>query len=547
MALLFSIYPFLSLLGGDFSLRGVWFQAVDIRTRAKADETIRRLSNANLNAVFPLVYFWGGKAYFKSSYAPLAEGVEEGFDPLSYFIEECHKRGIKVHPRFVIGEEGSGGGNGILLRRKEWQIENALGERQRWYDIGKRAVRDFYLGLILEMVRNYDVDGVQLDYIRYPSSDYCYCEECRKGFREKFDHDPLELVSSLPAYLFVSSNPLIHPTTAKVLAVFENEIPAITLNRYREGHALLFNWHLENNLTPLASELVRRAVRWRSKTYLLRSETNARESGNGGYERMAKLLSLAGVAFEPVEETRIEALEPSQSVLILPCVYSISGEAMAQLERFVAQGGRVIFVDGPIKSIDNERLKRILGMEGKGEFFARSLTIIPLISHHLLPLSERGWKEVKEMGEKWEEYRKGLVTEFVRELREAVKRVKGDVMLSSAVYYRKSSADGVLQDWYGWLEEGIVDFVAPMAYVSDEELERALQEWKSADPLLERIVPGLSIYKVRQGKEVPKAREEVSRQLGLIKRGEAKGFILFSLPFLTDEIASLLRASGGEF
>ncbi len=151
------------------------------------------------------------------------------------------------------------------------------------------------------------------------------------------------------------------------------------------------------------------------------------------------------------------------------------------------------------------------------------------------------------MGEKWEENRKQLVTEFVRELREAVKRVRGDLVISSAVYYRKSSADRVLQDWYGWLKEGIVDFVAPMAYVSDEELKNALQEWKHADPTLERIIPGLSIYKVRQGKEVPKAREEVSRQLGLIRRGEAKGFILFSLPFLTDEIASLLRASGKKF
>ena len=35
---------------------------------------------------------------------------------------------------------------------------------------------------ILEIVTNYDVDGIHLDYIRYPGSHACYCEECRKRF-----------------------------------------------------------------------------------------------------------------------------------------------------------------------------------------------------------------------------------------------------------------------------------------------------------------------------------------------------------------------------
>jgi len=36
---------------------------------------------------------------------------------------------------------------------------------------------------MLEVVRNYDVDGIHFDYIRYPGSDYCYCPGCRTRFQ----------------------------------------------------------------------------------------------------------------------------------------------------------------------------------------------------------------------------------------------------------------------------------------------------------------------------------------------------------------------------
>ena len=38
------------------------------------------------------------------------------------------------------------------------------------------------LNAITEIVRNYKVDGIHLDYIRYPGSHACYCTECRDRF-----------------------------------------------------------------------------------------------------------------------------------------------------------------------------------------------------------------------------------------------------------------------------------------------------------------------------------------------------------------------------
>ena len=36
---------------------------------------------------------------------------------------------------------------------------------------------------MLEVVRNYDVDGIHFDYIRYPDGDHCFCAGCRERFQ----------------------------------------------------------------------------------------------------------------------------------------------------------------------------------------------------------------------------------------------------------------------------------------------------------------------------------------------------------------------------
>jgi hypothetical protein len=48
---------------------------------------------------------------------------------------------------------------------------------------------------MLEVVAGYDVDGIHFDYIRYPNSDYCYCNGCRT----RFETETGNTVSNWPA------------------------------------------------------------------------------------------------------------------------------------------------------------------------------------------------------------------------------------------------------------------------------------------------------------------------------------------------------------
>src|SRR5690606_18644407 len=61
-------------------------------------------------------------------------------------------------------------------------------------DPGVPEVRDYVVAVVEELVREYDVDGIHLDYVRYPSPDYGYHPRARAAFEELVGVDPLWLV-----------------------------------------------------------------------------------------------------------------------------------------------------------------------------------------------------------------------------------------------------------------------------------------------------------------------------------------------------------------
>lgn len=77
--------------------------------------------------------YWAGK-----------EGVGPGYDPLAFVVEECHKRGMECSAWVV-------------------SVPPANGYR----DPNNPSTADYVASICEEIVRNYDVDGISLDYIRY--------------------------------------------------------------------------------------------------------------------------------------------------------------------------------------------------------------------------------------------------------------------------------------------------------------------------------------------------------------------------------------------
>ena len=139
--------------------------------------------------------------------------VPEGFDPLAFCIRRAHAAGLEVHAwinAFTVGKLGC----------REYQDEHVLSLHPEWslvdqngvstFDYSPEMGRDEVVSVMLdpaiegvkehvrevfmEVVTNYDVDGVHFDYIRYPGRKFGYSREARDEFRKLTGYDPLDLV-----------------------------------------------------------------------------------------------------------------------------------------------------------------------------------------------------------------------------------------------------------------------------------------------------------------------------------------------------------------
>ncbi len=108
-------------------------------------------------------------------------GMSPGYDPLAFCIEECHKRGMELHAWVVcipIGtqERQRGYGAASIMKKHPELVKTAKGG-EMFMIPGKPETADYIASICKEIVENYDVDGISLDYIRYPESIYNFSDE----------------------------------------------------------------------------------------------------------------------------------------------------------------------------------------------------------------------------------------------------------------------------------------------------------------------------------------------------------------------------------
>lgn len=90
-----------------------------------------------------------------------------GYDPLAFAVTECHKRGMELHAWIATIPVGAKNSLGCRkLKQKGFRIRNyATGS---YLDPADPSVAPYLASICGEIVRKYDVDGINLDYIRYP-------------------------------------------------------------------------------------------------------------------------------------------------------------------------------------------------------------------------------------------------------------------------------------------------------------------------------------------------------------------------------------------
>jgi len=125
--------------------------------------------------------------------------------------------------------------------------------------------------------------------------------------------------------------------------------------------------------------------------------------------------------------------------------------------------------------------------------------------------------------EKFNEWRKGVITDWVRELSTAARRARPGLVISAAVFpalerARKEKA----QDWKLWLDRGYIDYVCTMTYTPDlRDFRTEVLKQQAWATQRNKVVVGIGSWKFDRFSQLA-AQIEMTRQLG------APGFVLFS-------------------
>lgn len=197
-------------LADDGEVRALWVDSFNpgLRSPAEVDALIARAKSGNLNTIIAQVRRNAQSLY--ANHHPAEGWIENyvppsGFDPLQYLIDKAHPEGIEVHAWVNIGAVFTGhpniatasfpcrvpcDRNHIFNRHgygapapdywltrthpsfTQGTLSPFLGERISggvWFlDLGHPAAAAHTIDVITHLLRNYAVDGIHLDYIRYP-------------------------------------------------------------------------------------------------------------------------------------------------------------------------------------------------------------------------------------------------------------------------------------------------------------------------------------------------------------------------------------------
>ncbi len=169
--------------------------------QARIIEIFENAKQAKLNFILFQVR-GNGDAFYKSNFEPWSDlltgtlGQDPGWDPLQFAVEQAHQRGLELHawvntfpawrgtepPPHTTPEH-------VYHAHPEWIICDKNGDPMplsgHYVNLspGIPEVQEYVHDVCLEIIKNYDIDGLHFDYIRYPegSPDLGY------------SHDPISL------------------------------------------------------------------------------------------------------------------------------------------------------------------------------------------------------------------------------------------------------------------------------------------------------------------------------------------------------------------
>jgi len=199
-------------------VRALWVVRTSIVSEAAIEKLVADAKAAGVNTL--IVQVRGrGDAFYRSRFEPRSADLKdqpESFDPLAVVLQRAHRAGIKVHAWLNthlladVNELPADSGH-VYNKRPDWLgvPRKAASElftldpkdaryRERIVEVSREnmgeleglytcpanpAVQKHLANVFLDVLDNYDVDGIHFDYVRYPNPDFSYSRTALDRFR----------------------------------------------------------------------------------------------------------------------------------------------------------------------------------------------------------------------------------------------------------------------------------------------------------------------------------------------------------------------------
>lgn len=238
------------------AIKGAWHRPVE-HSSVDIGKTLDRLKQAGINTVFLETFFHGYTIFPSKTYQtyglPIQNPKFVGLDLLKAWVEQAHQRNMKIHTwfqTFYVGTTAFHPPGPILSSYPSWanvqfsalKPDLRVGVKNRlntvispseemtpllskpdkptpstlelggyFLDPSNPMVQTFLMALIKEITTQYDIDGFQFDYIRYPASfpanrfsyrktTWGYTDVARQAFLQKYGLDPATLDPKNPDF-----------------------------------------------------------------------------------------------------------------------------------------------------------------------------------------------------------------------------------------------------------------------------------------------------------------------------------------------------------
>lgn len=237
---------------GQDSYRCFWADAFSagFKSTAEINTMVSRALSGNYNVIIAEVLAYqdtgasGHGRYWNSvsSTVPRASDISGGFDPLAYLVGQAHASGIEVYAWIVpyrVSTSWPPSGNSMMTAHPEWlmvaqaDIDGGPAKIDGKYtlDPGSPDAQNYIADIVIELVSDYEIDGINLDYIRYVQTDAGYPADL------SYDKSSLKRFQDLTGYVGTPSptgntswNNFRRQTIDELIKRLRVEIPTNTIN-----------------------------------------------------------------------------------------------------------------------------------------------------------------------------------------------------------------------------------------------------------------------------------------------------------------------------